>query len=309
VFDTFDELLAAYEEHLGETIREAVIRQNTAQMTRYRHGGWPLLSCFVNDCLAKGLDIDYGGARHNWIEPSFVGLSNLVDALVAIRRFVYEEEHLSLAQVAEELRENYAGHGDLRAMFLNKAPKYGNDDDSVDELAVRLTETISRSCRGYRTYLGGAFHPGFFCWVMHERLGKQTAASADGRLAEMALGDGSGPAQGRERRGPSAAILSATKWDHTPMLGGIAVNLKFTRSGQPEDFRSGLRSLIETFMARGGFETQVNVVDRNTLLAAQRHPEQYRDLTVRIGGYSDYFVGLSSRMQEEIILRTEHESP
>ena len=193
-------------------------------------------------------------------------------------------------------------------MFANQAPKYGNDVDAVDGLAVRLTEVIRRECARYRTYLGDNYHPGFFCWIMHEHLGSITAASADGRRASQALGDGSGPAQGRERLGPTAAILSATKWNHVPMLGGIAVNLKFTRTGQQETFAAGLRSLIETFIQRGGFEVQINVVDKNTLLAAQAHPEQYRDLVVRIGGYSDYFVGLSPRMQEEIILRTEHGS-
>ncbi len=308
-FCSFEELLAAYEEHLREVIRLAVIDENTCQMTRYYHGGFPLLSCFVNDCLARGRDIDQGGARYNWIEPSFVGLANLVDALAAIRKFVYEERRLTLDELAQALRENFAGHEELRLMLLHQAPKYGNDEDSVDELAVRITRFIAHEVGRYRTYLGGAFHPGLFCWIMHERLGAVTAASADGRRAGMALGDGSGPAQGRERRGPTAAILSATKWDHRPMLGGIAVNLKFTKSGQKGDFVAGLRALIETYLRRGGFEVQVNVVDKATLLAAQAHPEEYRDLIVRIGGYSDYFVGLSPRMQEEIILRTEHESP
>jgi formate C-acetyltransferase len=205
------------------------------------------------------------------------------------------------------LRGDFCGHEDLRLQLLNQLPKYGNDQDTVDELAVRITTAIVRECGRYHTYLGGAYHPGFFCWIMHERLGAVTAASADGRLAGKALGDGSGPAQGRERRGPTAAILSATKWDHTPMLGGIAVNLKFTKAGRKPSFVAGLRALVEAFMRRGGFEVQVNVVDKATLLAAQAHPEQYRDLVVRIGGYSDYFVGLSPRMQEELIQRTEHD--
>jgi len=308
-YPTFESLLAAYDRHLANRLQEAVIAQNTCQMTRYYHGGWPLLSCFVNDCLARGLDIDRGGARHNWIEPSFVGLANLVDTLAVINKFVYQERRLSLEDIAETLRKNYTGHEDLRLMFLNQAPKYGNDDDSVDALAVRITEHITRECSRYRTFLGDNFHPGLFCWVMHERLGAETAASADGRLAGQALGDGSGPAQGRERHGPTAAVLSATKWDHTPMLGGIAVNFKFARAGQQDTFASGLLHLVDTFMQRGGFEIQINVVDKNTLLAAREHPEHYRDLVVRIGGYSDYFVGLSPRMQEEIILRTEYESP
>ena len=308
-YSSFEELLSAYEARLAEVVRLAVIDENTCQMTRYHHGGFPLLSCFVNDCLARGLDIDQGGARYNWIEPSFVGLSNLVDALTAIRKFVFEESRLTLNELAQALREDFVGREDLRLMLLHQGPKYGNDDDTVDELATRITQAIAREVRRYRTYLGGAFHPGLFCWIMHERLGAVTAASADGRRAGTALGDGSGPAQGRERLGPTAAILSATKWSHVPMLGGIAVNLKFTKSGRKADFVAGLRSLVETYLRRGGFEVQVNVVDKAILLAAQAHPEEYRDLVVRIGGYSDYFVGLSPRMQEEIILRTEHESP
>jgi trans-4-hydroxy-L-proline dehydratase len=305
-YPSFEGLLQAYEAHLAEWLRTAVMVENTGQMTRYYHGGFPLLSCFVNDCLAHGRDIDQGGARHNWIMPSFVGLANLVDTLAVIRQFVYEEHKLNLEEVVSALMSDYAGREDVRLMFASQAPKYGNDLDSVDELAVRLTEVIRRECARYRTYLGDNYHPGFFCWIMHERLGSVTAASADGRHASQALGDGSGPAQGRERVGPTAAILSATKWNHVPMLGGIAVNLKFTRTGQQETFASGLRNLIETFIQRGGFEIQINVVDKDMLLAAQVHPEQYRDLVVRIGGYSDYFVGLSPRMQEEIILRTEH---
>jgi len=143
---------------------------------------------------------------------------------------------------------------------------------------------------------------------MHELLGARTAASPDGRLAQAALGDGSGPAQGRERLGPTAAILSATKWDHRPMLGGIAVNLRFQSPSDKRALSESLLGLVQTFMARGGFELQINVVDTETLRRAQAHPEEYRDLVVRIGGYSDYFVGLSPRMQEEIILRTEHTS-
>jgi formate C-acetyltransferase len=306
---TFDGLLAAYEHHLSEAIRRAVVDENTCQISRRHHGGYPLLSCFVNDCLAAGKDIDWGGARYNWVEPSFVGLANLVDALVAIRLNVYERRAMTLNKLAELLRRDFDGAERERLMLLNQAPKYGNDDDPTDALATRLTETIRRECGRYRTALGGQFHPGFFCWVMHERLGAVTAASADGRRAGQALGDGSGPAQGRERRGPTAAVLSATKWDHHPMLGGIAVNLKFTRTGRQADWVPGMERLVETFMHRGGFELQLNVIDAATLHAAQVHPDQYRDLVVRVGGYSDYFVGLSPRMQEEIIQRTEHGAP
>ncbi len=161
--------------------------------------------------------------------------------------------------------------------------------------------------RKHRTYRGDRFIPSFFCWIMHEREGSITAASPDGRLCGFPLGDGSGPAQGREKKGPTASILSSTKWDHSPFIGGIAVNMKFGKRLFGEQSLPKMLDLVQTFMDRGGFEFQVNVVDKDTLLKARQNPEAYRDLVVRIGGYSDYFVNLPPAMQEEIILRTEHE--
>jgi formate C-acetyltransferase len=299
--------LEGYRRRLSGAVRQAVIAENTNQATRRYNGGFPLLSCFVNDCLARGRDIDHGGARYNWIEPSFVGLSNLVDSLAAIRKFVYEEGTVGLGELVEAMAADYAGREDLRLMLLHRAPKYGNDEEEVDALATLITGWIRDEVRRYTTYLGGQFHSGFFCWVMHEHLGRVTGASADGRRAGFPLGDGSGPAQGRERLGPTAAVLSATKWDHAPHLGGIAVNLKFSRPRDVEGFEQRLLEVVKTYLRRGGFEVQVNVVDKETLLSAQEHPERHRDLVVRIGGYSDYFVGLSREMQQEIIMRTEHE--
>jgi pyruvate-formate lyase len=303
---SFDALLDAYRAHLSGAIREAVIEQNTQQATRRYNGGFPLLSCFVNDCLARGLDIDHGGARHNWIEPNFVGLSNLADSLAAIRQFVYEEGRLPLDELAQALASDFEGREDLRLMLLHRAPKYGNDDPSVDALATEMADFIRDEVSRYTTYLGGPFLSGFFCWIKHVDLGRATAASADGRRAGFPLAAGSGPAQGRERLGPTAAVLSSTTWDHAPHLGGIAVNLKFSRPRDASAFCQRLLDVVETYLRRGGFEIQVNVVDKETLVAARAHPEQYRDLVVRIGGYSDYFVGLSDEMQAEIILRTEH---
>ena len=298
--------MAAYRSHHSGAVRQAVIAMNTHQATRRYNGGFPLLSCFVNDCIARGADIDHGGARHNWIEPNFVGLSNLVDSLAAIRQFVYQEERVTMDELVRAMRDNFEGREDLRLMLLHRAPKYGNDDPTVDALATEMAAYIRDEVSCYTTTLGGPFLSGFFCWIKHVDLGRATAASADGRRAGFPLAAGSGPAQGRERLGPTAAVLSSTTWDHAPHLGGIAVNLKFSRPRDASAFQQRLLDVVETYLQRGGFEVQVNVVDRETLLAAREHPEQYRDLVVRIGGYSDYFVGLSEEMQEEIILRTEH---
>ena len=141
---------------------------------------------------------------------------------------------------------------------------------------------------------------------MHEYFGRKTGATPDGRKKGFPLGDGSGPCQGREQSGPTASILSSTKWDHTELIGGVAVNIKFSKNMLGDRLTDILQSLIRVYMQRGGFELQINVTDRKTLENARKNPEAYRDLVVRIGGYSDYFTRLSPEMQEEIILRTEH---
>ena len=142
---------------------------------------------------------------------------------------------------------------------------------------------------------------------MHERFGTETGATPDGRTAGFPLGDGSGPCQGREMNGPTASILSSTKWEHYKLIGGVAVNIKFSKSSLGANSIETMLTLIKTYLKRGGFEIQVNVVDKETLEKARITPEEYRDLVVRIGGYSDYFVKLSDEMQREVILRTEHQ--
>ena len=153
---------------------------------------------------------------------------------------------------------------------------------------------------------GGRLIPSLFCWVMHDRFGQVTGATPDGRLAGFPLGDGSGPAQGREMEGPTTSLLSSTCWDHTRFIGGIAVNMKFSASMLGDHSTDMLSTLIGTYLDRGGFEIQVNVTDNRILEDARKHPENYRDLVVRIGGYSDYFTRLSPTMQEEVIRRTTH---
>ena len=304
--ESFDALMEAYHARLAQRIREEVIDQNRIQMTRWHHGGWPLASCFVDDCLARGRDMDRGGALVNWVTPSFVGMANLVDSLEAVRMLVYNEKRYTMAEFLEILRKNFEGEEALRQEILRKLPHYGNCQSSVDSLIPTINGWIVEECARYTNYRGDKFIPSLFCWIMHEQLGKNTGATPDGRLAGQAFGDGSGPAQGREYQGPTASLLSATSWDHEPFLGGIAVNYKFDAKFFTGETRQKMKALLSAFLERGGFETQVNVVSAETLLAARKNPELYQDLVVRIGGYSDYFVRLSPRMQEEIIARTGH---
>ncbi|MBM4047002.1 MAG: hypothetical protein FJ279_18015 [Planctomycetes bacterium] len=303
---TFDELMAAVEKDLAETIRQAAMRLDGVWKQRAVTGCFPLASCVIEDCLERGQDFDRGGARYNWVENSTVGLANLVDGLLAVKHLVYDRQELSLADFNDILKKNFAGHEALRQRILNTLPKYGNDNDVADRLAKRWAEFIIASTESHTVGLH-RYVPGFFCWIVHEQFGAETGATPDGRLAGWPLADGAGGAQGREKRGPTASVLSTTKWSHRPVLGGLVHNAKFSKSLlKTETARKALRSVIETYLRRGGFEIQINVVGKDTLLEAQKHPDQYRDLLVRVAGYSDYFVHLNRNMQEEVIARTEH---
>ena len=306
-YSSMEELFDAYFAHIGAGIRENLIAEQKSRLERQRFNLDPLLSCFVRDCLEAGRDIEWGGARYNWIMPSFVGLSNAADALYAIRELIFNQKRWDFAGLNKMLAANFQGFETQRQMILREAEKYGNDADGPDSYVQRISQWIAAECGKYRRDDGFRLAPSLFCWVMHDVFGQETGASPDGRLKGFPLGDGSGPAQGREQNGPTAAVLSCTKWDHTPFIGGIAMNMKFSRKYFKEDSLRKMTALIRTYLKRGGFELQINVVDRDTLLAAREQPELYRDLVVRIGGYSDYFTRLSPTMQAEVIERTEYE--
>lgn len=280
-----------------------------ARALRKETGFHPPLSCFVRDCLAKGVDMEQGGAKYNWIMPSFVGMANLVDSLHVLKKAVFEEKILTIGEIKAAMDRNFDRSEPLRLMLMNKYPKYGNDISQVDSLFTVIIDHIVKKCREFTPMLPNArLIPSVFCRVMHERFGRETGASPDGRLAGFPLGDGSGPCQGREKMGPTSSILSSTRWSHKELIGGVAVNMKFTKKTFNEAAGVKVRALIHAFLERGGFEMQINVVDKETLLKAQADPETYRDLVVRIGGYSDYFVKIPPEMQAEVILRTEHEA-
>jgi formate C-acetyltransferase len=303
---TFEEFNALVKDRLATTVRRAAERLDDVWRRRAETGCFPLASCLINDCLERGLDFDRGGARYNWVENSFVGLANLVDGLFAIKHLVCEMGEVSLKDLHTILKANYEGYEPFRQRILNRIQSYGNNDGDVDALAVEwaefLTTTTESNVVGLHHYV-----PGFFCWVVHERFGAETGATPDGRRAGFPLADGAGAAQGREKAGPTASILSTTTWSHRKAIGGLVHNVRFSK-GLVQNGRdiAALRGLIETYLRRGGFEIQVNVVSTDTLRDAQIHPEQYPDLLVRVAGYSDYFVHLNPNMQAEIIARNEH---
>lgn len=305
---TFEDLLERYRQRLAAQIAQAVQVENENRRQRQLYGGKPLQSVFVRDCIHRGQDIDDGGARYNWAECSFVGLANLVDGLYVVNEEVYRRKSLTLVQLHTMLEANFVGYERERQRFLNHYPKYGNDHPEVDQLVQEMVEFVRGECSQHTLVPDNSpYVPGAFCWVMHEVLGRACGATPDGRKAGFPFSDGCGPAQGRERLGPTAAILSVTTWDAAPLIGGAAFNMKFSKSmlNSPQAVNR-LQELIITFLRRGGFETQVNVIDAGVLRQAQAHPELYRDLVVRIGGYTDYFTRLTPEMQAEVIMRTEY---
>ena len=313
--DSMDAFLDRYFARIASRIRENCRRESLYRYERAKYCADPLLSCFVRDCLERGVDIEEGGARYNWIMPSFVGVANAADALYAVRTLIYERHETTFADWRRALDTDYADDPILLAR-IRSLPKYGSDDrdpGSPDAYVKQIAEFLAAECEKHRVPLtdgddgrSSRLIPSLFCWIMHDHFGRSTGATPDGRRAGFPLGDGSGPAQGREANVPTASVLSSTSWEHWPFIGGVAVNMKFSKSLFTRESLAVMKSIVKTYLSRGGFELQINVTDRETLERARACPAEYEDLVVRIGGYSDYFTRLSPTMQEEVILRTEH---
>ena len=304
----FDAFMENYHKILAAHVKNGAADQKRDRETRIANRRRPLQSVFTNDCISRGRDIENGGARYNWIECSFVGLANLVDSLVVIREEIFKQKNLTQSQLLEILKDDFKSRPELRQKFLKSYPKYGQDNQDVDSLIPIIVGFIREEISKYRMPPDDALYiPGTFCWVMHQRLGEQTGSTPDGRVAGFPFADGAGPAQGREKLGPSAAVKSVCSWEHYPLVGGSAFNMKYSKELlATDDAREKLLALVNAFIKGGGFQTQINVTDNETLKKAIAHPDEYADLVVRIGGYTDYFVRLSPGMQQEILLRTQY---
>lgn len=318
--DTFEAFRDAYATILSRLINKAISTAIAEAEHWADHGSSPLVSCFTNDCIARGLDACQGGARYNDQTTLTVGFATAVDALAAVRDIVFRRKLITLDQLREALRANFSGHESLRRQLLG-CPKYGNDDPAADSLACWLYELLGAEHRKYTTPLGGRFWLGIFSgWDRHPHTGKRcsrfvgrgvlTGATPDGRLAGQPLSENIGPALGADRRGITAVLNSATKMDHRFGLGGLSLNCRLDRRAltAPADQKKTV-ALLRTFMQEGGFQVQFNALDTQTLRDAQKNPERYRSLTVRIAGYSDYFRSIDPALQEEIIQRTTQSLP
>lgn len=266
----------------------------------------PFLSLLVDDCILKGKDYNNGGARYNSSYIQGVGMGTITDCLSSIKHNVFDVKKFSLNEMLLALKNNFEGYEHLRKIVWDETPKYGNDDDYADDILKEVFELYFSSIDGRPNYKGGHFRINLLPTTCHVYFGSVIGATPDGRLAGKPLSEGISPVQGADRKGPTAVLKSAAKIDHL-RTGGTLLNQKFTpQLMQDERGIENILHLIRAYFKMDGHHIQFNVVDTETLRKAQKEPENYRDLIVRVAGYSDYFVNLGMELQEEIIHRTEH---
>ncbi|MFZ2052662.1 MAG: trans-4-hydroxy-L-proline dehydratase [Candidatus Aminicenantales bacterium] len=306
-FKTFDELYSAFEKQMNFFINVKIRGSNVIEALYAKYLPAPFLSILIDDCILRGKDYHAGGARYNSNYIQGVGLGTITDILSSIKSNVYDKKKFGMAKLVKALDANFAGYEDIRQVVINKTPKFGNDDDSADSLMKRIFESYFAAIDGRPTYRGGQYRVNLLPTTVHIYFGKVTGATPDGRLAGEPVSEGVSPVQSADRNGPSAVIKSLGKLDHV-RTGGTLLNMKF--SPQLLADRTGLtalKDLIRTYFRLMGHHVQFNVVTAETLRDAQKHPEKYRDLVVRVAGYSDYFVDCGVELQNEIIHRTEHQ--
>jgi formate C-acetyltransferase len=303
---TFEELVSAFRIQVNHFADIKIRGNNVISKTFENYLPVPFLSLLVEDCISNGKDYNCGGARYNTTYIQGVGLGSVTDILTSIRFNIYERKKYSWDEFTRALEADFDGYENLRFDLVYNTPKYGNDDDYADSQAVTVFEIFHDAVNGRPASRGGVHRINMLPTTSHVYFGSVTGATADGRKASTPLSEGISPSQGADNQGPTSVIRSASKIDHL-RTGGTLLNQKFSpRFFKDEDSYNCLTALIRSYFSLDGHHIQFNVVNAETLRAAQKHPELYRDLIVRVAGYSDYFNDLGEDLQNEIIMRTEH---
>jgi pyruvate formate-lyase/glycerol dehydratase family glycyl radical enzyme len=307
-FSSFDELFHAFDRQLRHFADVKIKGNNVIERLYAEYLPAPFLSLFIDDCIKNGKDYNDGGARYNTRYVQGVGLGTATDSLSAIKHQVFDEKQITFGELLKALSANFEGYEKIRQRFLNKTPKYGNDDEYADQIMRTIFEAYFSAIDGRSSAKGGTYRINLLPTTVHVYFGKVVGATPDGRKAGEPLSEGVSPVQGADRKGPTGVIKSVSKIDHV-RTGGTLLNQKFAPELlEDEEGLDKLAYLIRTYFKLGGHHIQFNVVNAETLREAQKHPEKYMDLMVRVAGYTDYFVNLSTDLQNEIIRRTEHRS-
>ena len=310
-YTSYDEVFAAFRRQLGHFIDLQIAGSRLIERFYAEHMPAPFLSVLIDDCVARGLDYNAGGARYNNTYIQMVGLGTATDCLSAIRHWCFPEEtgagRLTLAELIAAADRDFQDDEVLRQRLLHRTPRYGNDDDAADSLMRDIFNTCFETVDGRPDTRGGVFRIMMLPTTCHVYFGSVTGATPDGRHAGQPLSEGISPVQGADRGGPTAVIKSAAKMDHIK-TGGTLLNLKFAPALIATD--DGLDKwlhLVRSYFKMDGHHIQFNVTTARVLREAQANPDAHRGLIVRVAGYSDYFCDLSAELQEEIIARTEHQ--
>ena len=304
-FNSFDELMNAFEKQLNHFIDIKIKGNLIIERLWAKYLPAPFMSILVDDCIKVGKDYNNGGARYNSSYIQGVGMGTITDSLSSIKYNVFEDKKISMSELIDSLNNNFAYDKEMRKLFLDETPKYGNDEDKADNILREVFEMYFNAIDGRPNTKGGQYRINLLPTTCHVYFGSVIGATPDGRLATKPLSEGISPSQGADRNGPTAVIKSAAKIDHL-RTGGTLLNQKFTpKILEDETGRDKVLQLIRSYFKMDGHHIQFNVVDVETLKKAQVEPENYKDLIVRVAGYSDYFVNLGEDLQNEIIFRTE----
>lgn len=307
-FTSYKELYEAFLKQLNFVVDQKIRVSNYIDRMFAKYAPAPLLSVLTDDCIARGRDYYNAGPRYNTNYIQCTGLGTVTDSLSTLKKHVFEDGNYSMDTILDAVAINFEGEEVLRQTILNNTPFFGNDDDYADDIALKVYNDLFAAIDGKPNTKGETFHLNMLSTTCHVYFGKVMGATPNGRLAGKSISDGTSPSHGCDTYGPSAVIRSLTKLDHTKS-GGTLLNQRFLPSllKRDEDIAK-LSKLIRSYFSLGGHHIQFNIVDTATLLAAQETPEDYKDLLVRMAGYSDYFNDMNADLQQEVIDRTENES-
>ena len=304
-FKTFDELWAAFKKQLEYFVDVKIRGNNVIEKLYAQDMPAPCLSVVTNDCISNGKDYNAGGARYNTSYIQGVGIGTVTDCIAAIKYNVYDHKNFTMEELIEAMEHDYEGYDTIYRMVHDQSPKYGNDDDYADEIMQEVFELYRSTITGRPNMRGGKYGVDMLPTTCHVYFGDVILATANGRKAHKPVSEGISPEKSADTHGPTAVIKSCAKMDHLATAGTL-LNQKFTPDVVAgEEGLNNMASLIRSYFSMDGHHIQFNVVDRQTLIEAQKHPEDYKDLIVRVAGYSDFFRNLDKPLQDEIINRTE----
>jgi pyruvate formate-lyase/glycerol dehydratase family glycyl radical enzyme len=305
-FSDFKQFFSAFQKQLNHFVDIKIRGNNIIERLYARYMPAPFLSLLIDDCLEQGIDYNDGGARYNTSYIQGVGLGTVTDALTSLKYHVFDQKSVSIEEMLKALAGDFSGFKSLQRKLKNETPKYGNDDEYADAVMRDIFEAYFEAIDGRPNTKGGLYRINLLPTTVHVYFGRVTGALPDGKHDAEPLSEGISPVQGADRNGPTAVMKSAGKIDHI-RTGGTLLNMKFTpQLISDERGIDKVTHLIRSYFRMDGHHVQFNVVDAQTLREAQKFPDKYRDLIVRVAGYSDYFVDLGVELQNEIIRRTEH---